>query len=73
MPPLPEKRRKHVGVPVDTPVEMTNVLTAAQVFAAAVDLREAKRMTEAEQLYRMVLASEPDHFDALHALGVLLR
>jgi tetratricopeptide (TPR) repeat protein len=50
----------------------TNVLTAAQALSAAVALRQANRPAEAEHLYRLVLAWEPDRFDGLHGLGVLL-
>jgi tetratricopeptide (TPR) repeat protein len=50
----------------------TKALTAAQVMAAAAALRTAGRPAEAERLYRVVVASNPEHFDALHALGVLL-
>jgi tetratricopeptide (TPR) repeat protein len=50
----------------------TNMLTAAQALAAAVALRQANRPAEAERLYRAVLASDPEHFGSLHALGVLL-
>jgi tetratricopeptide (TPR) repeat protein len=46
-------------------------LSAAQALTAAVALRLAKRPAEAEQLYRAVLASNPEHFDSLHAVGVL--
>jgi tetratricopeptide (TPR) repeat protein len=50
----------------------TNVPTAAQALTAAVRLRQANRPADAERLYRLVLASEPEHFDGLHGLGVLL-
>jgi tetratricopeptide (TPR) repeat protein len=49
----------------------TNALSAEQALAAAVMLRQGNRPAEAEQLYRMVLASNPEHFDSLHAVGVL--
>jgi len=50
----------------------TNRLMPAQALAVAAMLREAKRPADAERLYRAVLASDPEHFDSLHALGVLL-
>jgi tetratricopeptide (TPR) repeat protein len=50
----------------------SQTLTAAQALAAAAALRTAGRPAEAERLYRVVLASTPKHFDALHALGVIL-
>ena len=49
----------------------TNVLSPAQALAAAVMLRRGNRPAEAERLYRMVLASDPENFDSLHAVGVL--
>ena len=50
----------------------TKALNTAQALAAAAALRAAKRPVEAEKLYRAVVASIPDHFHSLHALGVLL-
>ena len=49
-----------------------NALPAAQALAIAAALREQNRPAEAEQLYRAVLARNPDHVDSLHAVGVLL-
>ena len=40
-------------------------------FAKALDLHSQGRLAEAEELYRRVLASNPDAFDAYHMLGVL--
>jgi protein O-GlcNAc transferase len=37
----------------------------------AIELRRAGRLAEAARLYGEVLASEPRHFEALHALGIL--
>ena len=42
-----------------------------QTFAAALDLHRQGRLTEAELHYRTILAARPDHFDALHMLGVI--
>ena len=50
----------------------TKTLTAAQTLAVAAMLRQANRLADAEQLYRAVLVSDPEHFDSLHAVGVLL-
>ncbi|MDX1487198.1 MAG: tetratricopeptide repeat protein, partial [Acidiferrobacterales bacterium] len=33
--------------------------------------QKAGRLTEAEEIYRLLLAAEPDHAEALHGLGVL--
>lgn len=41
------------------------------LFTHAKDLHAAGRAQEAERLYREVLASQPDHVEALHGLGVL--
>lgn len=37
----------------------------------AIDLHRSGRFGEAEAVYRRVLAAEPNHFDALHLLGVI--
>ena len=41
------------------------------LFAAAVQHHRAGRLTEAEQLYRQILAIDPSHADSLHRLGVI--
>jgi tetratricopeptide (TPR) repeat protein len=46
-------------------------LPSAQAFDRAVTLHRRGRLREAEQLYRTILAHDPDHFGALHYLGVL--
>ena len=43
----------------------------AQTFAQALQNHRQHRMAEAEDLYRQVLAVDPNHVDALHMLGVL--
>ncbi len=40
-------------------------------FALALRHHQAGRLTEAEGLYRQILAVDPDHADCLHLLGVL--
>jgi protein O-GlcNAc transferase len=42
-----------------------------QVFAQAAAHHQAGRLAEAERLYRQVCAADPDHFAALHRLGVV--
>jgi protein O-GlcNAc transferase len=42
-----------------------------QDFAQAVAHHQAGRLTEAERLYRQVCTARPDHFAALHRLGVV--
>src|SRR5215472_9095216 len=43
----------------------------AQMFQSALQNHRQRRMAEAEDLYRQVLAVDPNHVDALHMLGVL--
>ena len=42
-----------------------------QTLAQALDLHRQGRLAEAEQLYASILSVRPEHFDALHMLGVL--
>jgi tetratricopeptide (TPR) repeat protein len=44
-----------------------------QALQQAVTLHQQGRLDEAERLYNGVLLAAPDHFDALHLLGVLMR
>jgi len=46
-------------------------LTIQQAFDLALQHHQAGRLHEAEQLYRQVLAQQPNHAKALHLLGVL--
>jgi tetratricopeptide (TPR) repeat protein len=46
-------------------------LTAQQALTAASTFYAAGRLGEAEGLYRAILTTNPDHFDSLHAVGVL--
>jgi predicted O-linked N-acetylglucosamine transferase (SPINDLY family) len=43
----------------------------AEVVRQAVDLHRQGRLAEAEQRYTAILRDKPNHFDALHLLGVL--
>jgi Flp pilus assembly protein TadD len=43
----------------------------ASALEQAVACQKAGRLTEAEDIYRRILAAEPDHPEALHWLGVL--
>jgi tetratricopeptide (TPR) repeat protein len=38
--------------------------------SGALELHQAGKLEQAEQLYRKVLRIQPDYFDALHMLGV---
>src|SRR5262245_49129812 len=42
-----------------------------QHFASAVSLHQAGRLSEAEGIYRNILAIDPKHIDSLHLLGVI--
>ncbi|HEX4797539.1 MAG TPA: tetratricopeptide repeat protein [Humisphaera sp.] len=44
--------------------------TIAQAIDLAIRAHQAGRIAEAENLYRQILARQPDHPDALHMLGV---
>ena len=46
-------------------------LTIQQAFDLALQHHQAGRCREAEQLYRQILAQQPDHVDAMHMLGVI--
>jgi len=52
----------------DNTAGRTKVVT---LFATAVAHQQSRRFAEAEQLYRQILAIEPDHADATHYLGAL--
>ena len=43
------------------------------LLRTAVGLHQAGRLSEAEDLYRRILAAEPRHFDSLQLLGVILH
>jgi tetratricopeptide (TPR) repeat protein len=47
--------------------EVTSLL--AEAFA----LHQAGRLVEAEQTYNQILATQPDHFDSLHLLGIVFH
>jgi len=42
-----------------------------QLLAAALQHHQAGQLADAEQIYRQILAQEPNHPDALHLLGVI--
>jgi len=53
------------------PASSADAAGLAQTFEAALQNHRQHRMAEAEDLYRQVLAVDPNHVDALHMLGVL--
>ncbi len=46
-------------------------ITVAQALEQAVELHRAGRFQDAEPIYRGILATVPDHQDALHLLGMI--
>jgi tetratricopeptide (TPR) repeat protein len=44
---------------------------AASLFAQGLALHQAGRLADAEEIYREILSTQPDHFDSLHLLGVI--
>ncbi len=47
------------------------MISVAQALEQAVGHHQAGHFAAAEQLYRQILQVQPDHFDALHLLGVI--
>jgi len=43
------------------------------LLAEAFALHQAGRLAEAEQTYNQILATQPDHFDSLHLLGIVFH
>ena len=46
-------------------------LNVPHVLAQALELHRQGHLAEAAGLYGAILATRPDHFDALHMLGVI--
>jgi protein O-GlcNAc transferase len=53
------------------PIRSQRAPDLAQAIQQAVDLHRQGRLTQAEDLYRAILARRPQHFDALHYLGLI--
>ena len=45
--------------------------TISEALAIAIQHHQAGRLQAAEQIYRQILAVEPNHADAIHLLGVI--
>ena len=45
--------------------------TLPEALAIAIRHHQVGRLQAAEQIYREILAEQPDHADAIHLLGVL--
>jgi tetratricopeptide (TPR) repeat protein len=50
---------------------MYDMATISEALAIAIQHHNAGRLSAAEQIYRQILAVEPNHADALHLLGVV--
>ena len=50
---------------------MGNRTTISEAFAIAIQHHQAGRLQAAEQIYRQILAVEPNYADAIHLLGVI--
>jgi tetratricopeptide (TPR) repeat protein len=53
------------------PAQQTEMSDAALSLTEALALHQAGRLADAEKIYNLILAREPDHFDCLHLLGVI--
>jgi tetratricopeptide (TPR) repeat protein len=49
----------------------SNAMTTQEIIQQAMRLQKARQYSQAEALYRQILALQPDNPDALHLLGVL--
>ena len=49
----------------------TKLLNVSHTLARALELYRQGHLTDAERLYASILAVRPDHFDALHRLGMI--
>jgi hypothetical protein len=45
--------------------------STSELLAAAIQHHQASRLQVAEQIYRQILQSNPNHVDALHPLGLI--
>jgi tetratricopeptide (TPR) repeat protein len=59
--------------PHPTQVQLLPSYPTAVLFARAFALHQQGRLSEAEKIYRQILAGEPAHFDSRHLLGVILH
>ena len=65
------------GAATSTQSAMADLKVAAQqvpsLFAEGMALHQAGRLADAEEIYYQILATQPDHFDSLHLLGVIFH
>lgn len=55
----------------EPPIHKQQSLNCLKTIQEAADFHQQGRLREAERLYQAVLQAQPDHFDALHFLGIL--
>jgi tetratricopeptide (TPR) repeat protein len=60
-----------VGIVAAQEVRDAKFMTVSDLLALALGHHQAGRLQEAEQLYRQLLAADPNHPEACHYLGVL--
>ncbi|MEM5384674.1 tetratricopeptide repeat protein [Paraburkholderia phymatum] len=65
---MPTPRRPGAA---SAPAEAASASAIEALLARAVEHHQADRLDEAETLYREILASDPQHADALHLLGLI--
>jgi protein O-GlcNAc transferase len=53
------------------PLSNVRALNVPHTLAQALELHRQGHIADAEQLYVAILTVRPDHFDALHMLGVI--
>ena len=46
-------------------------LTIREVLKRAITAHKEEKLEEAEQLYKIILESQPEHIDAINNLGIL--
>ena len=54
-----------------TQIQFRSMTTISQALAIAFQHHQAGRLQTAGQIYRQILAAEPNHADAMHLLGVI--
>ena len=60
-----------MGVVFGMQLRYSTLITEIKMFAMAVSLHQEGRIAQAEALYREILSQEPEHLEALNALGLL--
>jgi protein O-GlcNAc transferase len=66
------KKRFSKGPPFQPGQSSPSISLAQNEFTAAMAFHQRGQLDVAEKMYRAILSAQPKHFDALHALGILL-